>query len=825
MSSPQELQKKIFTRWVNQKILKNGVQVADITTDVKDGQPLVLLMENLAEIKYPKKTKFGASARPVQMNNAAEALHWILTDCKVEMKGVQPSAENLLDGEVNAILGLIWAIMLKYLKLEEDDGGPVLNFKDSLLMWLKNQLVPYKDIHVKDLTKSWHDGMALCALIHKFRPKLMPDFESLKHEDGPKNLELAFKAAYKYFGLEEYVTTADILKMDEKCMTVYLSEYYYGVAQARKVDLAARRITKLIQFTQVNDKLRADYTEKATKLSELFKKVFAVLDDTTIDNTMAGAKARLAQFNAFKKEDKGLIYTLYYECENLYAELALRLTKHKRPEWKLDNARTVPELGAQLEKMDQQEKERNVALHAELSRQIKLAKIYELYDAQFKNSQNWIADKKAYLTEQTNILSVGAAMAALNSLQAYDDEFKSLKADVVTLMNSEAKELLENKFEHSATVEANENEIATGLTELEGFAFKKKALHEDDLAREKFKELVRGWADDHLTGYRKLETYVNDKKAILEKKETVESIADALLHISILEYSIEEDKITLPKLEPLKKIADDILKAEYKTELSEWKYETPDEITTRNKYLEDTFAGNAELSTKKMEVLQDSLARETFKQEIEKKNRTHLDKYKALQRFVDESQAYLDKKEPVNSIAEAEMNLAAHHSYMAEQAEQEKSQIPALHNVGKDILEAEYKSALSEWKFPNPEEVKDRENKIATGFTKLTVDAATKLKVLDDDLLREKFKAKIHQYNLQHVSLHELLSAWIKVNQAYLEKVDDCNSVADAYLNLKTLDAYKKDKADVTATQKVAFDKFGTDILTLEFKSDLSQWK
>jgi len=39
-----------------------------------------------------------------------------------------------------------------------------------------------------------------------------------------------------------------------------------GIAAQRKVDLAARRIGKLITYTQTNDTLRKEYKERATKL-------------------------------------------------------------------------------------------------------------------------------------------------------------------------------------------------------------------------------------------------------------------------------------------------------------------------------------------------------------------------------------------------------------------------------------------------------------------------------------------------------------------------------------------------------------------------------
>eukprot|EP00457_Paulinella_chromatophora_P000620 gb/GEZN01000620.1/.p1 GENE.gb/GEZN01000620.1/~~gb/GEZN01000620.1/.p1 ORF type:complete len:1267 (+),score=297.19 gb/GEZN01000620.1/:91-3891(+) len=825
-SEQSALQRRIFTRWVNQKLKKKGLQIGDIVSDMGDGEPLVKLLENLAEVDYPhKKTKFGTTMRVKQMNNASEALDWVFKDLKVELQ-MKPSAENLVDGEETPILGLIWAIMLKFLKLEDDEpDSRSLNFKDSLLMWFQNQLKGYTELHIQDLTKSWRDGIALCAIVHKFRPKLMPQFSELKPQNDLENLRIAFEAANLYFGLEEYVSAGEIEQMDEKCMTVYLADWYYGVAEARKVDLAARRIHKLIEFTTINDGIRAKYAEKGSKLKEQFASVFAMLGDTKIDNNMAGARARLSQFNQYKSMQKGTIYVLYYECENLYAELAPRLKKHNRPEFKAESGCAVPELKSQLTDMEKQEKQRNVELQAELSRQIKLAKVYELYSAQYNNCVEWIKDKKAYLSEATNILSVGAAQAALNSLAAYQDDFKAINRDVVTLMNSEATELLDNKFEHSETVSTREAEVSASLKELEELSAKKKALHEDDLAREIYKAQVRGWAADHLTSYTKLEAFIKEKEVYLAKKEDINSTEDAQLHISLLEYYNEEEKIIRPKLEPLQAVGAQVLGAEYKTDLSQWKYETPEDITTRELFVSTGFSKNQELAVTKMVVLKDDLAREQYKQEIAKINRTHKDKFGALQRFYNESFAYLETKEPVASIAEAEMNVAAHVSYQASQKDQESNAYPSLKSVGELILSAEYKTDLSQWKFPTPEEVKERETTVSTGFEKLTKISNEKMLVLEDDLTREQFKAKLRLWNLQHTSLHDQLSAWIKENKAYLEKKDDCDSVADAHNNLKVFDAYTKDKADITSLQYEALFKFGKNILSEKYKSDLSAWE
>ena len=49
-------------------------------------------------------------------------------------------------------------------------------------------------------------------------------------------------------------------------MVIYVSEYYYGIAAQRKIDLAARRIGKLIVYTQTNDKIRSEYNARSAKL-------------------------------------------------------------------------------------------------------------------------------------------------------------------------------------------------------------------------------------------------------------------------------------------------------------------------------------------------------------------------------------------------------------------------------------------------------------------------------------------------------------------------------------------------------------------------------
>uniref|UniRef100_A0A452SLC8 F-actin monooxygenase n=1 Tax=Ursus americanus TaxID=9643 RepID=A0A452SLC8_URSAM len=98
----------------------------------------------------------------------------------------------------------------------------------KLLGWCQRQTDGYAGVQVTDLTMSWKSGLALCAIIHRYRPDLI-DFESLDEQNVEKNNQLAFDIAEKELGISPIMTgkeMASVGEPDKLSMVMYLTQFY-----------------------------------------------------------------------------------------------------------------------------------------------------------------------------------------------------------------------------------------------------------------------------------------------------------------------------------------------------------------------------------------------------------------------------------------------------------------------------------------------------------------------------------------------------------------------------------------------------------------------
>jgi hypothetical protein len=195
-------QKKTFTAWCNQYLNARNLNVTELRTAFHDGIALINLMEEISDKTirgYTKKPRIRAQ----HMENCARAIQFIKSQ-GITLVGIGP--EDMVDGELKLILGLIWTLILRY-TINRGNGQEQFS-KFGLLAWVQNQIKPY-GVTCKDFTTSWHDGSVIYALTDSLNPGKL-DF-STRSGNAVADTQKALDYAQKEFSIPALIEAQDLV--------------------------------------------------------------------------------------------------------------------------------------------------------------------------------------------------------------------------------------------------------------------------------------------------------------------------------------------------------------------------------------------------------------------------------------------------------------------------------------------------------------------------------------------------------------------------------------------------------------------------------------
>ncbi|KAM6922361.1 dystonin isoform 1-T1 [Lycodopsis pacificus] len=338
------VQKKTFTKWINQHLLKVRKHINDLYEDLRDGHNLISLLEVLSGDTLPRERDFLKTLRLVsgteacaveqhgdtvdddqgprergrmrfhRLQNVQIALDYLK---RRQVKLVNIRNDDITDGNPKLTLGLIWTIILHFQISEIHVTGESqdMTAKERLLFWSRQITDGYVGVRCDNFTTSWRDGRLFNAIIHKYRPDLV-DMSRVSTQANRSNLENAFCVA-EQLGVARLLDPedVDVQAPDEKSVITYVSTLYD----------AFPKVPDGVDGISPNDVdiKWVEYQNMIKYLSQWIRHNVAIMSDRSFPNNPVELKALYTQYLQFKEHEIPLKENDKTKIKNLYKMLEM----------------------------------------------------------------------------------------------------------------------------------------------------------------------------------------------------------------------------------------------------------------------------------------------------------------------------------------------------------------------------------------------------------------------------------------------------------------------------------------------------------------------
>ncbi|KAF7964751.1 hypothetical protein HWV62_3272, partial [Athelia sp. TMB] len=353
-------------RTLNTKLEANDYPpMESLVRDLSDGVRLIQLMEIMGDTSLGRYNK-APRMRIQKAENVNKALEFI-NSRGVKLTNIGP--EDIIDGNIKLILGMIWTLILRFAIADISAEG--LSAKEGLLLWCQRKTEPYSDVNVQDFSYSWSDGLALCALIHAHRPDLI-DYDKLDKSDRHGNTARAFRVAEEHLGIPQLLEVEDLCdnKPDERSVMTYIASFFHAFSSMDQAETVSRRVEKFAELMQSVWMSKNDYERRVRALLSALLEIQAEWEASHFTGSYPDAKSYSVNFAKYKQTTKRTWVTERQDVTTLFGNVQTKLRTYGLREY-------VPPHGLSLSDLDDawhgllvSEAKRSRAINAQI-RQIK----------------------------------------------------------------------------------------------------------------------------------------------------------------------------------------------------------------------------------------------------------------------------------------------------------------------------------------------------------------------------------------------------------------------------------------------------------------------
>ncbi|KAA1469945.1 hypothetical protein DENSPDRAFT_920749 [Dentipellis sp. KUC8613] len=340
MDLSRHTQERTFCKWLNTKLEANGYPpMTSLVDDLSDGVRLIQLMVSDTSLGRYNKTPRMRVQKAENVNKALE----FITSRGVKLTNIGP--EDIIDGNLKLILGMIWTLILRFTIADISEEG--LSAKEGLLLWCQRKTAPYKEVDVQDFTYSWADGLALCALIHCHRPDLL-NYDKLDKSNRHANTQLAFDVAAEHLGIPQLLEVADLCdstKPDERSVMTYIASFFHAFSTMDQAETVSRRIEKFAELMQSIWVSRNDYERRIRALLASLSEIQEHWESVKFTGTYPDVKNHAAEFATYKQTKKRTWVTEKQDIATLFGNVQTKLKTYKLREY-------IPPVGLALTDLD-----------------------------------------------------------------------------------------------------------------------------------------------------------------------------------------------------------------------------------------------------------------------------------------------------------------------------------------------------------------------------------------------------------------------------------------------------------------------------------------